>query len=675
MTCARPLTAAWTILSHHATGFAARSLATAGEPVLARLPESLAGLSDAVAEAAVQTAWLINGPEALDVMARYAADRRRIVQSELSRAWEYFDPEEYAERVLSAMPPGGHIYVPSSAQLAALGNASPAAELEINLTGTTDLTPIVAHAVSLRGLSLYYDEPGADPAALPALPKLDSLALGLPGLADLHFLDALPQLEMIWLTNCWDIEDYSPLLRFTRLRTLTMFSSHQLRSLVQLPPLEAVRTLSLDRSGLGRGALEGLVSAAPHITNLYLGSCAWLDDLRPLAGLKLGDLRIHGSSAVSDLRPLSGQTNLSFLDVSQTRINDLTPLEGLSNLRIQRLTGCDSVSDLRPVACLSNLRELRIEGITAGTDLSPLAGNPKVTVYIAARQEVHGGEKLGTSSDGQLSFELVSHNQGRRSRTDLDGRRDRGDRYVVQATPSMIDGSGYWQSATDTPRSTTSAFGKGYPAYSTRRPERRFSDALASRRRPQNVAVMSNGSTRWTAEYAPVGRCRLPSLRTASCAPSLQTQGHVDELRRLGMQGPVPDQFNLVVTDMDATVAFYRKLGLTIPDTDPQWQRHHRTAALPGGVDLDLDSGEFARHWNHGWRGGMGVLGFKVDSRERVDELYADLAAAGYRGQQPPYDAFWGARYAVIEDPDGNAVGIMSPVDPDRRSQPDFGET
>jgi catechol 2,3-dioxygenase-like lactoylglutathione lyase family enzyme len=96
---------------------------------------------------------------------------------------------------------------------------------------------------------------------------------------------------------------------------------------------------------------------------------------------------------------------------------------------------------------------------------------------------------------------------------------------------------------------------------------------------------------------------------------------------------------------------------------------------VPGGIDLDLDSIEFAGHWNHGWRGGMGVLGFKVDNRERVDEIYADLVAAGYRRQQPPYDAFWGARYAVIEDPDGNAVGIMSPVNPDRRSQPDFGET
>jgi hypothetical protein len=99
------------------------------------------------------------------------------------------------------------------------------------------------------------------------------------------------------------------------------------------------------------------------------------------------------------------------------------------------------------------------------------------------------------------------------------------------------------------------------------------------------------------------------------------------------MQGPVPDQFNLVVADTDATVAFYRKLGLVIPETDPQWQHQHRTAALAGGIDLDLDSSEFARHWNQGWRGGMGVLGFKVESRERLDEIYADLTAAGYRGQ------------------------------------------
>ena len=61
------------------------------------------------------------------------------------------------------------------------------------------------------------------------------------------------------------------------------------------------------------------------------------------------------------------------------------------------------------------------------------------------------------------------------------------------------------------------------------------------------------------------------------------------------------------------------------------------------------------------------VLGFKVDTRDEVDSLVETLAADGVTVQQPPYDAFWGARYAVVSDPDGNAVGIMSPIDPERR--------
>lgn len=137
-------------------------------------------------------------------------------------------------------------------------------------------------------------------------------------------------------------------------------------------------------------------------------------------------------------------------------------------------------------------------------------------------------------------------------------------------------------------------------------------------------------------------------------------------------EGPILDQLNLVVSDMEAALAFYRLLGLTIPDTDPAFRAHHRTARLPGGIDLDFDSTEFARHWDKGWQAGAAVIGFKVDSRERVDAIYASLTGAGYRGQQEPCDAFWGTRYAIVEDPDGNAVGIMSPVDPDRRSSPGF---
>jgi catechol 2,3-dioxygenase-like lactoylglutathione lyase family enzyme len=135
---------------------------------------------------------------------------------------------------------------------------------------------------------------------------------------------------------------------------------------------------------------------------------------------------------------------------------------------------------------------------------------------------------------------------------------------------------------------------------------------------------------------------------------------------------PILDQVNIVVTDMEAAVAFYRRLGLTIPDSYAAFHAHHRSAQVPGGVDLDFDSVEFARHWDKGWQTGAAVFGFKVDSRERVDAIYADLTGVGYRGQQEPYDVFWGARYAIVEDPDGNAVGIMSPVDPSRRSSPAF---
>lgn len=131
---------------------------------------------------------------------------------------------------------------------------------------------------------------------------------------------------------------------------------------------------------------------------------------------------------------------------------------------------------------------------------------------------------------------------------------------------------------------------------------------------------------------------------------------------------PVLNQINLVVKDMAATTAFYRRLGLVIEDTVPEWERHHRTAAMPDGLDLDFDSTEFAPRWNGGWSGGSGVLGFRVPTRQAVDRLHAELTGAGYRSQQEPYDAFWGARYAVVEDPDGNAVGLMSPVDQERRT-------
>jgi catechol 2,3-dioxygenase-like lactoylglutathione lyase family enzyme len=133
---------------------------------------------------------------------------------------------------------------------------------------------------------------------------------------------------------------------------------------------------------------------------------------------------------------------------------------------------------------------------------------------------------------------------------------------------------------------------------------------------------------------------------------------------------PVLSQLNLVVRDMQATVAFYRRLGLPI---EADAAAPHAAAHLPDGLLIEWDSTEFVTQWDTGSAGATGgstILGFSVPSREAVDQIYADLTGAGYRGHQRPYDAFWGARYAIVDDPDGNGVGLMSPIETERKYWP-----
>ena len=137
------------------------------------------------------------------------------------------------------------------------------------------------------------------------------------------------------------------------------------------------------------------------------------------------------------------------------------------------------------------------------------------------------------------------------------------------------------------------------------------------------------------------------------------------------------DQIDFVVSDMEATLAFYRALGVEIPEA-AIWRTasgaHHVDLRMPSGLIVHFDSEALARHYDRGWRGtrspSRNVFSFKVAARGEVDRLHAKLLALGYASAQPPYDPFWGARYAIVEDPDGNHVGIMSPSDPARRAAP-----
>jgi uncharacterized glyoxalase superfamily protein PhnB len=96
---------------------------------------------------------------------------------------------------------------------------------------------------------------------------------------------------------------------------------------------------------------------------------------------------------------------------------------------------------------------------------------------------------------------------------------------------------------------------------------------------------------------------------------------------------------------------------------------------MPNGIDLSFDSEALAKAYNQGWTEISGrhtgsVIGFRVATREAVDDLHGKLTDMGYATSQPPFDAFWGSRYTIVVDPDENLVGIMSPSDSAHRAAP-----
>jgi uncharacterized glyoxalase superfamily protein PhnB len=125
---------------------------------------------------------------------------------------------------------------------------------------------------------------------------------------------------------------------------------------------------------------------------------------------------------------------------------------------------------------------------------------------------------------------------------------------------------------------------------------------------------------------------------------------------------PVLDCFGIVVADMAAALAFYRRLGLELPATADT--EGHVEFTLPGGLRIAWDTVDTIRSFDPDWTpptGGHRVsLAFRLPAPAEVDRLYTDLVAAGYHAHREPWDAFWGQRYAVVLDPDGNCVDLFA---------------
>jgi catechol 2,3-dioxygenase-like lactoylglutathione lyase family enzyme len=123
---------------------------------------------------------------------------------------------------------------------------------------------------------------------------------------------------------------------------------------------------------------------------------------------------------------------------------------------------------------------------------------------------------------------------------------------------------------------------------------------------------------------------------------------------------PSLNAIGIVTSDMAQSIAFYRLLGLDVPETP---EEGHVDTFLPNGVRLMLDSEEVVRSFRPEWERATGnqvSLAFECGSPAEVDEAYTRVVAGGFHSEKEPWDAFWGQRYAQLRDPDGVPIDLYA---------------
>ena len=123
---------------------------------------------------------------------------------------------------------------------------------------------------------------------------------------------------------------------------------------------------------------------------------------------------------------------------------------------------------------------------------------------------------------------------------------------------------------------------------------------------------------------------------------------------------PRLNAIGIVASDMGRSIGFYRLVGVDVPETPDE---AHVDTFLPNGVRFMLDTEETVRSFRPDWvreTGNQISLAFECASPVEVDETYRRVVEAGFRGEKEPWDAFWGQRYAQVQDPDGVGVDLYA---------------
>jgi len=119
------------------------------------------------------------------------------------------------------------------------------------------------------------------------------------------------------------------------------------------------------------------------------------------------------------------------------------------------------------------------------------------------------------------------------------------------------------------------------------------------------------------------------------------------------------DMVGIITKDMARAIKFYELLGFKANgvSTDEYVGLTHE------GIRISLNTIKMIAGI-YGYEpqtiGDKIELAFLCDSVIAVDEIYQKIIGAGYETFKEPWDAFWGQRYAIVKDPDGNLLSLFA---------------
>jgi predicted lactoylglutathione lyase len=117
----------------------------------------------------------------------------------------------------------------------------------------------------------------------------------------------------------------------------------------------------------------------------------------------------------------------------------------------------------------------------------------------------------------------------------------------------------------------------------------------------------------------------------------------------------------VTTSDLSKTVQFYKLLGFQFPEFKAD-EQHLESITSEGSARLMIDSkdvfkdifGEDPKPGNHS------SFAIQYDTTQEVNEVADKVKKAGFQVAKEPWDAFWGQRYAVVEDPDGFKIDLYA---------------